>query len=121
MPHRKSSDPLRAQARRAKTAPAGSPPLTNAELVQLQVRVIALEAVIIALLAEATEPQIKRACERASYIVPRQGHTPHPLTINAAARVIGMTRDAARFRGLTEPARVAGGFEVAQPGRDETS
>ena len=144
MPDRTSSNPVRSQLRRAALArweneggagpqreddsgaisadAAGdAPPLTNAELVQLQVRVIALEAVITALLAEATEPQIERACERALYIVPRPGHTPHRLTINAAARVVGMIQDAAHFREL--PASVRAGSdrgEAAQDG-DETS
>jgi len=60
------------------------PALANAELVQLQTRVIALENLLIALLAGASDRQIKLAREGAVAIRPRPGCYPHPLTINAA-------------------------------------
>ena len=56
-------------------------PLTNTELVQLRVRVIALENVMIALLAKASDRQLALVREMASYISPRPGFTHHPLTI----------------------------------------
>ena len=51
------------------------PELTNAELVQLRIRVIALENLGIALLAEASERQLDLAREMAAYISPRRGFT----------------------------------------------
>ena len=78
---------------------ADSPPLTNAELVQLQVRVIALENLVIALLARADEQQLEDICEMAAYISPRQGFTPHRLTIHAAAEMISLVDRADQFRG----------------------
>lgn len=78
---------------------ADSPPLTNAEMVQLQVRVIALENLVIALLAQADEQQLEGIREMAAYISPRQGFTPHRLTIHAAAEMISLVDRADQFRG----------------------
>lgn len=74
------------------------PPLTNAELVQLQTRVIALENLVIALLADASAWQIELAREGAAYIRPRPGRTPHPLTINAAQHMDHLVQRSAIFR-----------------------
>ncbi|MEJ7931805.1 hypothetical protein WG922_17680 [Ramlibacter sp. AN1015] len=62
--------------------------LTNAELVQLQLRVIALENLVIALLAGASEQTSEFARAIASNISPRPGSTPHHLTIRAAAQMV---------------------------------
>lgn len=73
-------------------------PLTNAELVQLQVRVIALENLVMALLAEAGLATLARALERAACIQPRAGATPHHLTLAAAAQMrhlVDLARQAA--------------------------
>ena len=51
------------------------PDLTNAELVQLRVRVIALENLVISLLAEAPDRQLDLAREMAAFILPRPGFT----------------------------------------------
>jgi hypothetical protein len=77
------------------------PQLTNAELVQLRIRVIALENLVIALLAEASERQLGLAREMAAYISPRPGFTHHPLTIHAAAQMIDFVERAGRFRSVT--------------------
>ena len=74
------------------------PELTNAELVQLRVRVIALENLVIALLAEASSREFDLAREMAAYISPRPGFTPHPLTIHAAAQMIHLVERADYFR-----------------------
>lgn len=74
------------------------PQLTNAELVQLRVRVIALENLVIALLAEASDRQLDLAREMATYISPRPGFTQHSLTIHAAAQMIGLVERANHFR-----------------------
>lgn len=77
---------------------AAAAPLTNAELVQLQVRVIALENLVIALLSQATPGQLELIREMASYISPRPGFTPHPLTIHAAAQMVHLAERASRLQ-----------------------
>jgi hypothetical protein len=72
--------------------------LTNAKLEQLRVRVIALENLVIALLAEADDRQIALAREMAAYVSPRPGFTHHPLTIHAASHMIDLVERAAQFR-----------------------
>lgn len=78
--------------------PSDVPPLTNAELVQLQIRVIALENLVIALLARACESQLDLARDMAAHISPRPGFTPHRLTIHAAAEMISLVDRASKFR-----------------------
>ena len=69
-------------------------PLANAELVQLQIRVIALEQLVTVLLCEASVRQREMVVELASDIFPRTGSTPHSLTIHAAAQMIHLSRRA---------------------------
>jgi hypothetical protein len=82
-------------------APSEIPQLTNAEIVQLRVRVIALENLVIAMLAQASERQLGVAREMAAFISPRPGSTPHPLTIHAAAQMIDFIERAGHFRNAT--------------------
>jgi hypothetical protein len=77
---------------------SGVPALTDAELVQLRIRVIALENLVISLLAEASDRQLDLAREMASFISPRPGFTRHPLTIHAANQMIDLVERAAHFR-----------------------
>jgi hypothetical protein len=74
------------------------PELNNAELVHLRVRVIALENVVIALLAESPVRQLDQVREMATYISPRPGFTEHPLTIHAAGHMIQLVERANHFR-----------------------
>lgn len=74
------------------------PELTNAELVQLRIRVIALENLVIALLAQAPDRQLDLAREMATYISPRPGFTQHPLTIHGAAHMVDLVERAGQFR-----------------------
>jgi len=74
------------------------PQLTNAELVQLRIRVIALENLVIALLAGVSDQQIGLAREMAAYISPRQGFTHHPLTIHAATQMNDLVDRSGHFR-----------------------
>jgi hypothetical protein len=76
------------------------PELTNAELVQLRVRVIALENLVISLLAEAPDRQLDLAREMAAFISPRPSFTHHPLTIHAAAQMIDLVDRAGHFRAV---------------------
>ena len=77
-----------------------APPLTNTELVQLHVRVIALENLVIALLAEAPDRQLELAREMSAYIAPRPGFTRHPLTVDGAAQMISLVERARQFQSL---------------------
>lgn len=77
---------------------AQSPRMGEAELITLHVRVIALENLVIALLATATEQQLALAREMAAYISPRPGFTPHPITSRAAHDIIDLVERAERFR-----------------------
>jgi hypothetical protein len=86
------------------------PEMTNAEIVALRVRVIALENVLISLLATAPDHQLKLIREMADYISPRPGFTPHPLTIHAAEHMVDLVDRSTRFRshgegGVAEPTR----------------
>ena len=76
------------------------PDLTNAELVTLRIRVIALENLMISLLATASDDQLRLAREMAGYISPRPGFTQHPLTIHAAAHMVDLVERANHFRTL---------------------
>lgn len=67
-------------------------------MVQLRIRVIALENLVIALLAEAPDRQLDLARELAAYISPRPGFTQHSLTIHAAAQMIDLLERANQFR-----------------------
>ena len=81
-------------------APPEVPLLTNAELVQLRIRVIALENVVIGLLAKAPDRQLDLVREMAAYISPRPGFAQHPLTVHAAAEMIHLVERALHFRGV---------------------
>ena len=74
-------------------------PLTNAELVQLRVRVIALENLVIALLAAGSDRQRTLARDKAAHIAPSADFTQHPLTIRAATQMVGLVERACRVRG----------------------
>ena len=84
-------------------APFEAPVLGNAELVQLRIRVIALENVVIALLAQAPDRQLDLIRKMAAYISPRPGFTQHPLTVHAAAEMVHLVERALHFRGATPP------------------
>ena len=79
------------------------PQLTNAELVQLRVRVIALENVVIALLSKASAEQLRLVGELATFISPRPGFTSHPLTTRASNGMLGLVERSTHFRGLATP------------------
>jgi hypothetical protein len=82
---------------------AAVPPLGNAELVQLQVRMIALENLVIALLSQASPRQLDLVREMADYISPRPGFTPHPLTVHAAAQMVHLVERASHVADPSLP------------------
>ena len=74
------------------------PQLTDTELVHLRVRVIALENILISLLAQVSDQQLGFARELAAYIFPRPGFTQHPLTVHAAHQMLDLVERAGHFR-----------------------
>lgn len=92
-----------AKAPGAHTVRADAPDMTNAELVHLHIRVIALENMLIAVLAEGSDRQLQVAREMAGYISPRPGFTQHPLTIQAADHMTDLADRAVHFRVVHPP------------------
>ncbi len=70
----------------------------NTEAAQLRTRVIALENLVIALLAGANDHQLTLARAMAAYISPRPGFTRHRLTIHAARQMLHLGARARHFR-----------------------
>ncbi|PUE06052.1 hypothetical protein B9Z51_17590 [Limnohabitans sp. T6-5] len=84
-------------------APAGVTPFEDldanqAESEQLRVRVIALENLVISMLAQSPESQLVRVREMATFIAPRPGYTQHPLTLRAADEMRSLVDRAGQFR-----------------------
>jgi hypothetical protein len=80
----------------SRVSPSASRTLTNVELVQLHIRVIALENLVVALLADASERQLGYVREMAARIAPEPNFTQHPLTIRAATQMTNLMRKARR-------------------------
>ena len=76
-----------------------APASTAVELAQLRIRVIALENLAIALLAQMSDRQLDLARQMAAYISPRPGFTHHRPTIHAAAQMVHLVERAQHFRG----------------------
>lgn len=79
---------------------ADTPEMTNSELVHLHIRVIALENMLIAVLAEGSDHQLAVARDMAGYISPRPGFTQHPLTVQAADHMTDLVDRAVHFRTI---------------------
>lgn len=77
----------------------GVPDMTNAELVLLRVRVIALESLLIAVLAEGSDLQRETARDMADVISPKDGATQHALTLRAAQHMADLLDRAIHIRG----------------------
>ena len=73
----------------------------DAEAGNLRVRLIAIENVLVALLATASESQVELIREMACYISPRSGKTPHRLTVEAARNMLAILERAEHYRRLT--------------------
>jgi len=84
------------------TAHQPTPAMTDAEIVALRVRVIALENALIALLAAVPEHQLDLVRELAEHILPRPGFTPHPLTIHAARHMLDLVARSRCFRPTSD-------------------
>jgi hypothetical protein len=70
----------------------------HTELAQLRVRVVALENLVIAPLAQVPERQLRLAREMAVHISPRPGFTRHRLTLHTADEMLSLVDRAQRFR-----------------------
>jgi hypothetical protein len=105
---RRSSKPTKISStpRRSRIAPTSTagqiPPsiMGEVELQTLHVRVIALESLIVSLLASASDRQRNQAIKMAAYISPRSGATQHQLTVQAATHVADLIRRAIPLRRL---------------------
>lgn len=87
-------------------APDAAPPIPDmnqSEIGLLHVRVIALENLVVALLAGASSMQLQRAHDLAETILPQQGHTPQPLTVHAVAHMEHLVRRADCLSHCTAP------------------
>ena len=76
------------------------PPLTDVEIVQLRVRVIALENLVIALLAQSPNQVQLTVREMADYILPKLGATQHRLPTHAATHMIDLLERSNHFRNV---------------------
>jgi hypothetical protein len=74
----------------------------HSELTRLRVRVIALENLTIALLADAAPHQLGLIRDMAAFITPRPGETRHPVTIQAATQIIKLVDRAGHFREMSQ-------------------
>jgi hypothetical protein len=70
----------------------------SGEIARLRVRVIALENLTIALLADASPHRVGLIRDMAAFIAPRPGATAHSLTIQAADHMINLVARAEHFR-----------------------
>ena len=71
---------------------------TATECAQLRIRIIALENLVVALLAQAPERQLALVHEMATHISPRPGFTAHRATLHAADEMRSLLVRAGRFR-----------------------
>jgi len=71
---------------------------SDTELEQLRIRVVAVENILIALLATASVRQLDLVRKMAAHISPRPGFTQHRVTLHAASEVISLVERAEPFR-----------------------
>ena len=70
----------------------------DAEAVNIRVRLIALENIVVALLASGPQESSEMVGEMARYISPRSEATPHRLTIEAARNMLAIVDRAQHCR-----------------------
>ena len=80
--------------------PGESAASVRAELTRLRVRVIALENLTIALLADASPRQLDLISDMAAFITPRAGATRHAITNQAASQMVSLADRAEHFREI---------------------
>ena len=72
-------------------------------------RVIVLENLMTALLADSSDRQLALVRERAAYISPRPGYTLHRLTVLAASRMVSLAEAAGQLRKSSFDGQVVDG------------
>jgi len=82
----------------SRDASADSSRQASTALVQLRIRVIALENLVITLLAESSERQLDLARSMATHVAPRPGFTHHRMTLHAATQMLHLIKRAGIFR-----------------------
>lgn len=70
----------------------------DAEAVNIRVRLIAIENIIVALLAHGPDDRLELIKEMAEFISPRPGMTPHRLTTEAARNMLALVERAEHYR-----------------------
>ena len=78
----------------------------NTELDHLHIRVIAMENLLIALLAQDPDRAQQVGSEMATFISPRPGFTRHPRTLGAAAQILNIVERALYFKSYIESERL---------------
>jgi hypothetical protein len=74
----------------------------STELEHLRIRMIAMENLLITILAQAPDRQLELGREMAAYISPRPGFARHPRTVDAAAQIVHLLDRARPFQGWVE-------------------
>ena len=82
--------------------PSEVPQSMKTELEHLHIRMIAMESLLITMLAQVPDQQLELGCEMAAFISPRPGFTHHPRTVGAAAQMVHLLHRARRFQGWVE-------------------
>ena len=89
--------------RRSQTAvQTPAPQFVNTELEHLRVRIIAMENLLITMLAQAPDQQLELGRETAAFISSRPGFTKHPKTVAAAAQMVRLLDRGRHFQGWVE-------------------
>lgn len=78
------------------------PQSMNTELEHLRIRMIAMENLLITMLAQAPDRQLALGSEMAGFISPRPGFTRHPRTVGAAAQIAHLLRRGRHFQRWVE-------------------
>ena len=93
--------------------PAATGAMSDTELEQLRIRVVALENILIALLATASDQEVDLVRKMAEHISPRPGYTQHRVTLHAAWEVISLVERAKQCR-LRRAKQPSGARSVAK-------
>jgi hypothetical protein len=78
------------------------PQSMNTELEHLRIRMIAMENLLITILAQAPDRQLELGCEMAAFISPGPGFTHHLRTVGAATQMAHLLHRARHFQGWVE-------------------
>ena len=70
----------------------------HAELIQMRIRVIALENLVLAILAQSDDDVRQKVRERANEIEPREDASEHPLTGHARTEMLKLLARSERLR-----------------------